>query len=384
MHDQDFNEILGAVRTFVRDVVVPAEDEIEENDEVPVAIRQQAKDMGLWGFAVPEEYGGLGINMTQEVLLMMELGWTTPAFRSMFGTNNGIAGQVVVKAGTEAQKKQWLPRMASGEITASFALTEPEAGSDPSTLRTTAKRDGSEYVINGSKCFITNAAYSQVLMVFARSNDLPGSRGIAVFLVSTDTPGVTVAAHDIKMGQRGAWTSDISFDDVRIPAENLIGGDESIGFPTAMKSLQQGRVTVGALCAGVSARLVHESAKYAAERHQSGHPIADFQLVQGLIADSETDAYASRAMVLQAAKDWDNDVDRRKAPSIVKYFASEAVNRVADRAVQIHGGSGYMRGVAVERFYRDVRLFRIYEGTSQIQQVVIAKNTLRPYREAAK
>ncbi len=382
MDDKDFDEILGAVRTFVREVVVPAEDEIEAKDEVPASIRQQAKDMGLWGFAIPEEYGGLGLSMTQEVRLYLDLGWTTPSFRSMFGTNNGIAGQVLVKAGTEEQKKSWLPRLASGEVTASFALTEPEAGSDPSTLRTTAKREGDEWVINGGKTYITNAAYSQVLMVFARSNDQAGSRGIAVFLVPTDTPGVTVGPHDLKMGQMGSWTSDINFDNVRIPAENLIGGDEAIGFPTAMRALQQGRLTIAALCAGLSARLVHESAKYAAERHQSGHAIAEFQLIQGLIADSETEAYASKSMVLQAAKEWDDDIDRRKAPSIVKYFTSEAVNRIADRAVQIHGGSGYMRGVAVERFYRDVRLFRIYEGTSQIQQVVIAKNTLRPYREA--
>lgn len=382
MDDQDFDEILKAVRHFIREEVVPAEDLIEETDEIPESLRQQAKDMGLFGFAIPEEYGGLGLTMTQEVALYLELGWTTPAFRSMFGTNNGIAGQVLVKAGTDEQKKDWLPKLASGEVTASFALTEPEAGSDPSTLRTSARRDGDEWLINGGKCYITNAAWSQVLMVFARSNDNPGGRGISVFLVPTDAPGVSVAPHDKKMGQRGAWTSDINFEDVRVPATALIGMDEALGFPTAMRSLQQGRVTIGALCAGVCQRLVHESAKYAAERHQSGRPIGDFQLVQGLVADSQTDAYAARATVIQAAKDWDDDVDRRMAPSVAKYFASEAVGRVADRCVQIFGGAGYMHGIVAERFYRDVRLFRIYEGTSQIQQVVIAKQSLKPYRDA--
>lgn len=381
MDADDFDEIRKAVRTFMREVVVPAEEQIEADDKVPDAVRDQAKEMGLYGFAIPEEYGGLGLDMMQEVLLNIELGWGTPAFRSLFGTNNGIAGQVLVKAGTEEQKREWLPKLAAGS-TASFALTEPEAGSDPSSLKTTARKDGDEYVIRGGKCFITNAAMADVLMVFARVGDLPGSKGIAVFLVETDRPGVTIAPHDVKMGQRGAWTSDINFDDVRIPASYLIGGDESVGFPTAMRSLQQGRLTLAAFMTGVSKRILHETLAYAAEREQGGRAIADYQLVQGLIADSQTDAYASEAMVLQAARDWDADRDRRMAPSVVKYFCSEAVGRIADRAVQVHGGYGYMHGYAVERLYRDVRLFRIYEGTSQIQQVVIAKQALAPFRRS--
>ncbi|WP_153505726.1 acyl-CoA dehydrogenase family protein [Cumulibacter manganitolerans] len=381
MDNEDFDEVLKAVRTFMREVVVPAEEQIEADDKVPDSIRDQAKEMGLFGFAIPEEYGGLGLDMMQEVLLNIELGWGTPSFRSMFGTNNGIAGQVLVKAGTEEQKKQWLPRLASGEVTASFALTEPEAGSDPSSLRTKAVREGDEYVINGGKCFITNAAMAQVLMVFARVGDTPGGKGIAVFLVETDRPGVTIAPHDKKMGQRGAWTSDINFDNVRIPADHLIGGDESVGFPTAMRSLQQGRLTLAAFMTGVSRRIVHEMTKYAAERQQGGQSIANYQLVQGLIADAQTDLYASESVVLNGARDWDSENDRRMAPSVAKYFASEAVGRIADRAVQVHGGYGYMHGYAVERLYRDVRLFRIYEGTSQIQQIVIAKQALAPYRQ---
>lgn len=380
MDDDDFTEVLKAVRTFIREEVVPAEEQIEAEDKVPDTLREQAKEMGLFGFAIPEEHGGLGLNMMQEVLLNIELGWATPAFRSMFGTNNGIAGQVMVKAGTDAQKAEWLPKLAAG-LTASFALTEPEAGSDPSSLRTKAVRDGDEYVINGAKCFITNAAMAQVLMVFARVNDIPGGKGIAVFLVETDREGVTIAPHDKKMGQRGAWTSDINFDNVRIPADHLIGGDETVGFPTAMQSLQQGRLTLAAFMTGVSRRLVHETVAYAAERQQGGQSIANYQLVQGLIADSQTDLYASESIVLNGARDWDSNTDRRMAPSVAKYFASEAVGRIADRAVQVHGGYGYMHGYVVERLYRDVRLFRIYEGTSQIQQVVIAKQALAPYRQ---
>lgn len=218
-------------------------------------------------------------------------------------------------------------------------------------------------------------------MVFARVNDIPGGKGIAVFLVETDRPGVTIAPHDKKMGQRGAWTSDINFDNVRIPADHLIGGDETVGFPTAMRSLQQGRLTLAAYMTGTSRRLVHEMAKYAAEREQGGRAIADYQLIQGLIADAQTDLYASESIVLNGARDWDSDKDRRMAPSIAKYFASEAVGRIADRAVQVHGGYGYMHGYVVERLYRDVRLYRIYEGTSQIQQIVIAKQALAPYRQ---
>ncbi|WP_106849876.1 acyl-CoA dehydrogenase family protein [Blastococcus sp. Marseille-P5729] len=380
MDNEDFDEVLKAVRQFIREVVVPAEEQIEADDKVPDSIREQAKEMGLFGFAIPEEYGGLGLDMKQEVLLNMELGWGTPAFRSMFGTNNGIAGQVLVKAGTEEQKQEWLPKLAAG-TTASFALTEPEAGSDPSSLKTKAVKDGDEYVINGGKCFITNAAMADVLMVFARVGDIPGGKGIAVFLVETDRPGVTIAPHDKKMGQRGAWTSDINFDDVRIPASHLIGGDESVGFPTAMRSLQQGRLTLAAYMTGTSRRLVHEMVKYASEREQGGQVIADYQLVQGLIADAQTDLYVSEATVLKGAQDWDSEKDRRMAPSVAKYFASEAVGRIADRAVQVHGGYGYMHGYVVERLYRDVRLYRIYEGTSQIQQVVIAKQALAPYRQ---
>ncbi|WP_372349832.1 acyl-CoA dehydrogenase family protein [Streptomyces sp. KL116D] len=379
MDAADFTTVLAEVRRFVRERVVPLEAEIDEKDEMPAEIREAAKKMGLFGFALPEEYGGLGLSAYEEVQLMFELGYTTPSLRSMFGTNNGIAGHVLMVGGTEEQKSQWLPRIASGEVLASFALTEPDAGSDPSTLTTRAHRDGDTWVINGAKRYITNAPLADVFMVFARTDaDAPPTRGISTFLVPADTPGLTVAAKDHKMGQSGAWTADVYFDEVRVPANALVGEEAGLnqGFKTAMGCLAHGRVHISALCVGMAERLVDESVEYARTRKQSGKPIGSFQLVQGLIADAKTDAYVGRATVLEAARSFDTGSDTKVGPSCTKYFTSEMVCRVADKAVQIHGGAGYMRGVPVERFYRDARLFRIYEGTSQIQQVIIAKSLL--------
>lgn len=379
MESADFQAVLAEVRRFVRDRVVPFEAQIDEQDAMPEQIRQAAKEMGLYGFALPQEYGGLGLSMHEEVQLMFELGYTTPALRSMFGTNNGIAGHVLLVGGTEEQKARWLPLLASGEVTASFALTEPEAGSDPSSLTTNARLDGEEWVINGGKRFITNAPIADVFMVFARTDpDAPKTRGISTFLVPAGTPGLTVATPDHKMGQFGAWTADVTFSDVRVPASALVGGPDGLnrGFRTAMGCLAHGRVHISALCVGLADRLVDESVQYASTRRQSGKPIGAYQLVQGLIADSKMDAYVGRATVLQAARDFDSGADTKIGPSCTKYFTSEMVSRVADRAVQIHGGAGYMRGVPVERFFRDARLFQLYEGTTQIQQVIIAKALL--------
>jgi acyl-CoA dehydrogenase len=375
MDAQDFADVLEAVRCFVNEQVIPREEEIEETDQVPAELRRAAADMGLFGYALPEAYGGLGLSMSEEVRLAFELGYASPAFRSMFGTSNGIAGQVIVKAGTEAQRDHWLPRLAGGTAIGAFALTEAEAGSDPSTLTTTAAKDGGAYVINGSKRFITNAPEADVFMVFARTGG-EGSRGISTFIVEAGTPGLTVGPPDQKMGQRGAHTAEVFFDDVRVPAAAMVGA-EGTGFRTAMASLSHGRLHIAAVCVGVTQRILDETVAYARERKQGGRRIADHQLIQGLLADSQTELYAGRAMVLQAAEAYDSGEDRRLGPSCAKYFCSEMAGRVADRAVQIFGGMGYMRGVAVERLYRDVRLFRIYEGTSQIQQIVIARALVR-------
>ena len=379
MDTGEFDDIRVAVRRYVRDEVVPLEAEIEERDEIPERVRKTAAEMGLFGFALPEEYGGLGLSMEQEARLVFELGYTTPSFRSMFGTNNGIAGHVLMLSATDEQKSAYLPKVASGEWTASFALTETDAGSDPAGLKTRAVRDGDGWLISGSKRYITNAPVADVFMVFARTNpDAPATKGISCFLVPSGTKGVSVGAKDSKMGQAGAWTADVYFDEVRVGPETLIGA-EGIGYATAMACLAHGRLHIAALCVGLAQRLVDETVGFAAERVQGGKPIAQHQLIQGLIADSQTDLMAGRALVLEAARAYDSGEDTKLGPACAKYFASEAVGRIADRAVQVHGGAGYMHGVAAERFYRDVRLFRIYEGTSQIQQLVIARAVLKQF-----
>jgi acyl-CoA dehydrogenase len=370
----EFEQVRQAVRSFVRRDVVPAEDEIEETDEIPQRLRDAAADMGLFGYALPDEYGGLGVSAEEDVRLAIEFGHTAPAFRSMFGTNNGIAGQILVNFGTDEQKRRYLPGMATGEKVASFALTEAEAGSDPSGLRTTARRDGDHYVINGQKRFITNAARANLLIVFARTGTYEeGGRGLSVFVVESGTPGITIGPKDAKMGQRGSTTSEVFFDDLRVPADALVGGEEGIGMKAAMMSLAKGRLHVAGLCVGMAERLLEEMVEYSSTAKQGGRPIGDHQLVQAMLADSQTELFAGRSMVLAAAKEYDAGTDRRLAPSCAKLYCSEMVGRVADRAVQVFGGMGYMRSVAVERFYRDARLYRIYEGTSEIQRVVIAK-----------
>jgi acyl-CoA dehydrogenase len=381
MDNAEFEAIAEAVRDFVNREVIPREEEIEENDSVPEVLREEAAKMGLFGYALPEEYGGLGFTMTEEVRLAFEVGRTSPAFRSLFGTNNGIAGQTIANYGTEEQKQTYLPALASGEAVGCFALTEAEAGSDPSGLRTRAKRDGEEYVINGSKRFITNAELSTVFVVFARTDpDAEGTKGISAFLIDAGTPGLSLGPHDKKMGQQGAWTSEVFFDDVRVPASALIGGEEESGFRAAMKSLAKGRLTIAALCVGMAERIVEEATAYALENRQGGTPIGEFQLVQELLADSETEARAGRALVLETARAYDAGTDVRQGPAVAKLFASRMVNQVADRGVQVLGGMGYMRGVPIERFYRDARLYRIYEGTDEIQKLVIARQMLAAAR----
>lgn len=376
--DEDFREILAQTRQFVRSAVVPREQEILDEDRVPDDLRDEAKRMGLFGYAIPQEWGGLGLNLMQDVELAMELGYTSLALRSMFGTNNGIAGQVLVGFGTDEQKSRWLESIASGDVVASFALTEPGAGSNPAGLRTKAVRDGDNWVISGQKRFITNAPVANLFVVFARTRlaDDKGP-GIAVFLVPADAAGVQVGAKDAKMGQEGAWTADVAFDDVRVDDAALIGGSEDIGYRAAMTSLARGRVHIAALAVGAAQRALDESVAYAATATQGGAEIGSFQLVQAMLADQQAGVMAGRALVRDAARLWVTDQDRRIAPSAAKLFCTEMAGNVADLAVQIHGGSGYMRGVAVERIYRDVRLLRLYEGTSEIQRLIIGSNLVK-------
>ncbi|MBW6524509.1 acyl-CoA dehydrogenase family protein [Sphingomonas sp. RHCKR47] len=373
---ETFDALIDHLRRFVADRLRPLEGEVEANDAIPDAIVQEMREMGLFGLSIAEEYGGLGLTMLEEAKVAIEMGRTTPAFRSTFGTNVGIGSQGLVMSGTPEQKAEWLPRIASGEIVTSFALTEPDVGSDSGSVKTRAVRDGDVYRLSGTKRYITNADKADLFTVMARTGDEPGARGVSAFLVPKALAGVTIGEPEKKMGQKGAKVADVNFDDVAVPVANRLGA-EGEGFKIAMRVLDRGRLHISAVCVGVAERLIADCVAYAAERKQFGKPLADHQLIQAMIADSKTEALAARALVLQtaAAKDAGTDVVMESAAA--KYFASEMVGRVADRAVQIYGGAGYIADYGIERLYRDVRLFRIYEGTSQIQQIIIARETMK-------
>lgn len=373
---ETFDALIDTVRRFVSDRLRPLEAEVEAADAIPDALVEEMKALGLFGLSIAEEYGGLGLTMLEEAKVAIEMGRTTPAFRSTFGTNVGIGSQGLVMAGTPEQKAAWLPRIASGEIITSFALTEPDVGSDSGAVKARAVRDGEVYRLSGTKRYITNADKASLFTVMARTSDEPGARGVSAFLVPRDLPGVSIGEPEKKMGQKGAKVADVIFDDVPVPAANRLG-EEGEGFKIAMRVLDRGRLHISAVCVGVAERLIADCVAYASERRQFGKPIAEHQLIQALIADSKTEALAARALVLETAASKDAGRDVVLESAAAKLFASEMVGRVADRAVQIFGGAGYIADYGIERLYRDVRLFRIYEGTSQIQQLIIARETLK-------
>lgn len=370
--------MVDTVSSYVKERLIPIEEECAENDAIPHEIIDEIRELGLFGLSIPEEYGGLGLTLEEEMLVIFELCQASPIFRSVIGTNVGIGALGIVIDGTEEQKQKYLPKLASGELIGSFALTEPEAGSDAASLRTTALRDGDDYIINGTKRFITNAPEAGIFTVFARTNpENKGAGGISAFLVERGTPGLSLGKNEKKMGQWGGHVCDVNFDDCRVPESAIIGEKEGIGFKTAMKVLDKSRTHIAAVCVGAADRILKEALSYAVERKQFNKPISDFQLIQAMLADSKAEAYAARSMVLETARKYDLKKNISTESSCCKLFASEMVCKVADRAVQILGGSGYIRNYAVERFYRDVRLFRLYEGTSQIQQLIIARNMIK-------
>jgi len=375
--DEFIEDLVIQVRRFVTERLRPREAEVADADLVPEALVREMRELGLFGLTIPEAYGGLGLNTTQEALVLFELGRTSPAFRSTFGTNVGIGSQGLVMFGADAQKQKYLPGIASGEIVTSFALTEAEAGSDSANVQTRAVRDGDHYVLNGSKRFITNANKAHLFTVMARTDpSKPGGGGVSALLVERAAPGVSIGKPEKKMGQQGAQICDVIFDNVRVPVENRLGA-EGEGFKVAMQVLDRGRLHISALCVGVAERLIADCVAYATERKQFGQPLSNFQLIQGMIADCKTESLAAKALLLETARKRDAGTNVTMEAAACKYFASEMVGRVADRAVQIFGGAGYIADYGIERFYRDVRIFRIYEGTSQIQQVIIARETLK-------
>jgi acyl-CoA dehydrogenase len=378
IRDQEIlDQLVDLVDRFVKERLIPAEQQVADEFRVPDAIVQEMKALGLFGMTIPEEYGGLGLTMEEEIHVAMTLGQTSPAFRSILGTNNGIGSAAVVFDGTEEQKQRFLPRYASGELIGCFCLTEPDVGSDAGAVKATARREGDHYILNGTKRYITNGPVADTFNVMARTNpDIKGARGISAFIVEKGTPGITLGPIDKKMGQAGSLTCDVIFEDCPVPAANLIG-KEGQGFITAMKVLDRGRLHIAGISVGVAERLIRDALQYAMQRKQFGVAIAEHQLIQAMLADSKTEAYAARCMVLETARRRDAGQNVSTESAASKLFATEMVGRVADRAVQIHGGAGYISEYAVERFYRDVRLFRLYEGTSQIQQLIIARNMIK-------
>ena len=375
---QILDQLLETVIRFVSQELIPTEAQVAEQNDIPTELIAKMAELGLFGLSIPTSYGGLGLTMEEECLVALELGRASPAFRTVVGTNIGIGSQGLIMDGRADQKDYWLPRLASGDVISSFALTEPDAGSDAGSIRTSAVRDGDCYRLNGTKRFITNADKAGLFTVMARTDpDSQGSRGVSAFLVPAQTPGLTIGIPEKKMGQHGAHVCDVVLNNAEIPTSALLGTEEGKGFVTAMKVLERGRLHISAVCVGIADRLIDESARYAAQRKQFGQAIGEFQLVQGMLADMKTEWYAGRSMVIDAARKKDLDATVATESSCCKYFCSEMVGRVADRAVQIFGGAGYIADYGIERFYRDVRIFRLYEGTSQIQQLIIARNMLR-------
>ena len=370
-------QLIEAVRRFVAERLRPLEAKVAEDDAIPDEVLAEMRALGLYGLSIPEEYGGLDLSMEDECGVAIELGRTSPAFRSAFGTNVGIGSQGLVMFGTPEQKAKWLPKIASGELITSFALTEPEAGSDSAAVQTRARRDGDVYVLDGAKRYITNANKAGLFTVMTRTDpDKKGAAGVTAFLVPRDLPGLSVGKPEKKMGQQGAHICDVIFEGVRVPVENRLG-EEGEGFKVAMQVLDRGRLHIAAVCVGVAERLLVDCVAYASERKQFGQALAGFQLIQAMIADSKTEAMAAKALVLETARKRDAGESVTLEAAASKLFASEMVGRVADRAVQIFGGAGYVADYGIERLYRDVRIFRIYEGTSQIQQLVVARETMK-------
>ena len=380
MDADTFASFKDHVRRFVRERLVLQEEQVFEAGMVPRDLLDEMRDMGLFGLTTPEAYGGLGLSLGEYIETMMEISWAAPAFRSAISINTGMVTTAFKTSGTEAQRQEWMPRLAAGEI-GCFALTEPDSGSDSAGLRTRAVRDGGDYVLNGTKRYITNGPIADMILVMARTSaqNLPKNAHVSAFIVPADTPGLTRAKPDKKMGQVGALTGDIILEDVRLPASALLGEEEGNGFRTAMKALDTGRLSVGGAAIGYARRILASALRYAMERKAFGETISNFQLIQAMLADSKAELYASECMIGDAIRRAEAGLPFSTEASCVKMFASEACGRIADRAVQIYGGAGYMAEYEVERFYRDVRLYRIYEGTTQIQQLVIAKNMLRDF-----
>jgi len=372
----EVNALVDEVRRFIRKEVDPLSREIEEIDAIPEGLTAKAREMGLFGLTIPEEYGGSGLDLAGKCAIEEAMGKTNYGFATLIGNHTGISTTGIVALGSEAQKKKYLPRMATGEWIGSFALTEPQAGSDPSALRTTAVRQGDRWVLNGEKVYITNAGLAQVFTVMAITDKAKGVKGISAFIIERGTPGFSVGKNELKMGMHGCTTAPLAFTDCAVPAENMLG-PEGMGYIQALKTLTAGRVTVSARCVGMMDKLIGQCAEYMKVRTQGGRKLAEYQGLQWMLADMAVARDAARLLTTRAVETLLRGERGTLEASIAKLHSTEALAKVADCAVQIHGGMGYMREAGIETVYRDARITRIYEGSSEIQRNIIAAQLLR-------
>jgi len=386
MDPELFEQFIDQLERYVRERLLPAEREVIEADRIPDAIVQEMRDMGLFGLTVPEDHGGAGLSTSQYARVVKTMAYAAPAYRSIFSINVGMFNSAIKNGGTAAQKAEWWPRVAAGEI-ACFGLTEPGSGSDSAAMATTARADpsGNGWILNGTKRYITNAPHASVGLIMARTDkdNLPKNAHVSAFIVPMDPPGVRVGSPDHKMGQAGSHIADVILEDVHVPGEALLGGETGKGFVFAMKSLDNGRISVGAAATGYARRALDSALRYATERKAFGEPIANFQLIQAMLADSETEIYAAECMMADVTARADAGENILRKAAAFKVFASEMCGRVVDRVVQIYGGAGYLAEYDAERFFRDARIYRIYEGTTQILQLQIAKHMLRDFQAGA-
>src|SRR3954469_7000038 len=376
---EDIKFLKQSIRDFVDSEVDPLAMEIEEKDEIPEKIMNMSKEMGLFGLSIPEEYGGTGIGMVGKCAIYEELGRTHNGYTTVIGAHTGIGSVGIVEMGNEEQKRKYLPPMARGEKIGSFALTEPSAGSHATNLKTTAVRKGDKYILNGSKCYITNAGIADVFTVMAVTDPSKGAKGITSFIVEKDFPGFKLGNRDKKMGLHGSHTWEIFFEDCEVPVENMLG-EEGQGYVNALKILANGRAAMAARNLGSADKLLEMSLDYAHMRVQFGKPIFEQQIIQHYLAEMATEIEALRALTYHVANMVDQNKNVIKEAAMVKLLGSETYNRVADKAVQIHGGMGYISDYPIERFYRDARITRIYEGTSEIQKNIIAAQLHKKYQ----
>ncbi|WP_106496449.1 acyl-CoA dehydrogenase family protein [Lentibacillus sp. Marseille-P4043] len=372
----ELQQMKTMIRNFVEKEVEPYAQQIEEEDAIPQHLIEKAKELGLFGMSIPEEYGGIGLNSVGKAIVLEQLGRTHNGFVSLISAHTGIGSTGLVKLASEKLKQKYLPDMAAGKRIGAFALSEPGAGSDATNLATQAEKVGDQWVVNGTKHFITNAPVADVFTVFALTDKAKGAKGgITAFLIERDFPGLIIGKSDKKMGLRGSYTAQVIFEDCMVPEENVIG-EVGMGYMNALKILGEGRVGLAARAVGSSEKLIELSASYAKERVQFGKPIASNQAIQWMLADMATETEAARTLTMMAAEKIDEGKKVIKEASMAKLFASEVFNKVADKAVQIHGGIGYMGEYPVERFYRDARITKIYEGTNEIQRLIIARKVL--------